>query len=92
MVTEAILSRRWLRTKAAADYVGLSASTLEKLRLVPHAGPVFSRAARPLSTMLPTSTPSWPETGTSDRPEGRVNPHPKTQKPPPARGGLPHKF
>ena len=38
------LRRRVLRTAAAADYVGLSPSTLEKLRLV-GGGPRFLRLA-----------------------------------------------
>lgn len=36
---------RWLRTKPAADYIGLSKSTLEKLR-VTGGGPVYAALGR----------------------------------------------
>ena len=38
--------RRWLRAKEAADYVGLSRSRMDKLRLVSSGGPSFRKVGR----------------------------------------------
>lgn len=47
-----------LRTPAAADYVGLSASTLEKLRLRGD-GPVYSKAGRKICVYDISDLDAW---------------------------------
>lgn len=50
--------RSWLRAPAAADYCGLSTSTLAKLRLSGD-GPPFHRAGRKIVLHDPDDIDSW---------------------------------
>jgi len=50
---------RWLRTPAAAGYVGLAASTLEKLR-VAGGGPIFHKLGRKVVVYDTNDLDVWP--------------------------------
>jgi predicted DNA-binding transcriptional regulator AlpA len=50
--------KRVLRTPEAAEYVGLSASTLEKLRLTGN-GPVFQKAGPKIVVYFPEELERW---------------------------------
>jgi predicted DNA-binding transcriptional regulator AlpA len=65
-----LLSRFVLRTPQAAQYVGLSASTLEKLRLT-GGGPAYQKAGPKIVVYRPEDLDAWlaahPRTSTSDK-------------------------
>jgi hypothetical protein len=50
--------KRFMRTPEAADYVGLSASTLEKFRLTGE-GPVFQKAGSKIVVYKPEDLDVW---------------------------------
>jgi predicted DNA-binding transcriptional regulator AlpA len=50
--------RRWLRTPQAAEYVGLSASTLEKFR-VTGGGPTYQKAGSKIVIYHPDDLDAW---------------------------------
>lgn len=50
--------RRWLRTREAATHVGLSASTLEKLR-VSGGGPRFTKAGPRIVVYAASDLDAW---------------------------------
>ena len=51
-------AKRVLRTPQAAEYVGLSASTLEKLRLTGN-GPAFQKAGAKIVVYFPEELDRW---------------------------------
>jgi predicted DNA-binding transcriptional regulator AlpA len=51
-------NRRVLRTPLAAEYVGLSTSTLEKLRLTGN-GPAYQKAGRKIVVYRPEDLDAW---------------------------------